>query len=350
MTGFRPLEQVTVSYLGPAGIASTATARADATGTFALRRQTSKDSVGTWNLRLRGDAGTRRDVMYDLAELEIATERVVSEGTTYHRYRTPEANVYLDPALPAADAVVIAQFHRDAETIVLRDLDFQLNVSTDFYLVPNPEALAREVRAGGGDLAGYEAGLSLLNFKRAGVYLDMSSSPLPGFAHIVAHEFTHQVQGRIEGNRTSPTWFREGHAEYEGFKFGIAQSGDYERSVRRHARSIARKAALDNTWRPLESIGAFDVWETADTPTAELLYAEAFATVDYVARTFGEQALRPLLDGLADAPNDIDSVFRRLFNLTSLQLQDRVRQDVAAKDAYEQSIDALVAWAKLMLA
>ena len=142
----------------------------------------------------------------------------------------------------------------------------------------------------------------------------------------------------------------EGQAEYEGFKFGIAQSEDYERSVRRHERSIARKAALDSTWRPLEQIGASEVWETADTPAAELLYAEAFTTVDYVARTFGEKALRPLLEGLADTPNDIDSVFRGLFGLSSAQLQDHVRQDIATKDAYEQSIDALIGWAKAMLA
>ncbi|MCL0101895.1 hypothetical protein M1O29_02280, partial [Dehalococcoidia bacterium] len=75
-----------------------------------------------------------------------------------------------------------------------------------------------------------------------------------------------------------------------------------------------------------------------------LYYAEAYAAVDYVARTYGEISLRPLVDHLSEASRDLDDVFWTLFGLTFDEFQEAVRQSLFGKDQYELTVGRLISY------
>jgi hypothetical protein len=78
------------------------------------------------------------------------------------------------------------------------------------------------------------------------------------------------------------------------------------------------------------------------------MYAQAYVTVDYIARAYGEAVLRPLLERLAAAPSDLDGVLGQLLNISSAALQEQVRQSLSQLDEYEQRIAAVIAYARAL--
>ena len=353
VAGLDPLESAAVFYVDPRGrVAGSLSVRADAGGEATWRRESLGDSPGDWSVQLRGENGTRLTVAYRLTELELPLEDVVSEGTSFSLYRTPEGRIFFDPAVPAAMAVLIAQDFSDGLSQVQLDLDYQLDGGLDFYLLPDNASLVREAEAGGAEeIAGFEAGLSLYAFPRSGIYLDVSGSPLLGMPHVVAHEVVHQIAARIEANRNAPLWFIEGVADFEGFKAGLARFPEQERQWRRQARNIVRDAVVAGDWIDLTTLGGYEVWQRGgQLERLNLMYSQAFVTVDYVARTYGDHTLRPLLEGLADSPTELDAVFQRLFAMSFAEFQQRVRSSVVELDTYEREIAALIDYARRLFA
>ena len=321
--------------------------RADSAGRLRWSRGSRGDRPGAWSVNAEGDLGSRRTLRYLLSELDLPLTSVVQGETLFNVYHIPESKLHFDPGVRNATVAMISQFYRDARRMILEDIGFAFEEPIDFFLLPEASSLQREVVAGGASGgSGFEAGVSLLNFARSGVYIDMSIPDLYGYAHIVAHELVHQITGRIEGSRRAPLWFIEGFADYYGHDVGLELVGDQELPWRRLTRAVARRAVEQDRWIDLATVSAYEVWlEETSLDRLERMYAESYVTADYVARTYGEAAIRPLLEALADRPDELDGVFLQLFNVSFSELQAGVREDVLRLDAYELELRAVAEYA-----
>ena len=350
VSGLKPLERADIFFNGPGGILATSLAvRADSQGRVGWTRDSTRDMTGPWEVLLRGDQDSASRLIYTLADAELPTETVTMGETTFLVYRTPEAVFHFEPGVRTAAVLRVAEIYLGTLSFGPEALDFTLQGSVDFFLVTSPVALRREIRAAGADGgSGLEAGVSLFGFPRSGIYIDMSS-PLDTMPHVVAHEVSHQTTARIEGNRNAPHWLEEGIADYQGFAVASGIDPDHELQWRRLTRDAVRKAVQEGRWVDLESIAAPEAWYTeTEFHRAELFYGEAYASVDFVAKTFGEQAMRPLMEALADRPDEADAVLRQLFSLSLAEFQVRVQESVLEKDVFELEIDGIIQYARAM--
>ncbi len=349
VAGFRPLERVTVQLISPGAAAGQPLVRrADEGGAIAWDWDTTQKDAGLWTVRLQGSAGTARSFTIDLAEAGLPITETISKGTTFMLYRTPEAHVYSYPVIARAALALIAQQYNEALATIQNDLAYTLRDRLDMYLVPDTDSLIKEVEAAGaGHIGGLEAGIALYGFPRSGIYIDLSGAPAETMPHVVAHELTHQFTARIEGSGSAPVWFVEGLCEYEGYKAALPQAGDAERHWRRAVRATARRAVQEQRWIDLAAIGDYPSWQQeASAARLEQMYAQAYVTVDYIARAYGEAVLRPLLERLAAAPGDLDGVFGQVLAISSAALQEQVRQSLSQLDDYERRIAGVTAYAR----
>ena len=350
--GMRPLEKGEVTLVGPNGsLENIGEVRANLDGFVALQRDSTKDAAGAWTLHVDGDLGTRVTVPYALAELELSTLTLVEGGTEFRVYRTPGADFYFVPSLRTAAVRRVADIVSSTLASVPPMLGTTVKDHLNVYLVPNGEALRREVTAGGAESgAGLEAGVSLYGFKRSGVYIDMSNS-LTTLPHITAHEITHQINARLEGDRDIPHWLEEGLAEYAGTRVSQAHEPDQERHWRRRFRQLARGAAQDGGWLPLADLAAPSVWyRESDARRGLLYYAEGYAAVDYVATTYGERALRPLFDRLAQDPQDPEAAFKAVLGVGVGEFERAVQASLSEQDDYEREVQSMIDSARSLLA
>ena len=350
ISGLKPLERADIFFNSPGGVPARSLAvRADSQGRVRWTRDSTRDMIGQWELLLQGDLGSTSRLTYTLAEAELPTETVTMGETTFLVYPTPEAVFYFEPGVRTAAVLRVAEMYLGTLPFGPETLDFTLEDSVDFFLVTSPAALRREIRAAGADAgSGLEAGVSLFGFPRPGIYVDMSS-PLDAMPHVVAHEVSHQTTARIEGSRNGPHWLEEGLADYQGFAVASGIDPDRELQWRRLIRDAVRRAVQEGRWVDLDSIAAPEVWFTeTEFDRVELFYGEAYASVDYVAKTFGEQALRPLIEALADRPDEVDAVLQQLFALSFAEFQLRVQESVLQKDMFELEIDGIIEYARAM--
>jgi hypothetical protein len=343
----RPLERITVTHVGPNGpSARKSLRRSTREGTITWQRSLLDNQPGTWTAQLRGEAGTRFDYSYTIAPLPLQTRSFLSNGTDFRAYDTPEAIFFFYPEIPNAAVALVAQYHQLALKAVLPALKAKLDDPIDLYLMPSLEKMIEEVKSGGADIGGYEAGVSLYGYKRPGIYIDVSSDP-ESMPHVVVHEMVHQITGRMEGNRQAPLWFIEGLADYLGHQAALPLMGDDERLWGRVMRKTAREAILASGWVDLNTIGAYDAWhKEADVKRIEVYYAESFATLDYIVRTYGSAILPGLFEKMADNPKDLDGTFKSLFQIDSHELQARVRDDLLKLNDYELRTKALIDFSK----
>jgi|GEM_PF-6429709 len=350
-TGLRPLERITITHVGPSGPSQRKhLRRSTRDGTITWQRSLLDNQPGTWTAQLRGEAGTRFDYTYTIAPLALQTRTFVSKGTEFHVYDTPMAGIFFYPEIPNASAVLVAQYHDLARRTILPALNTTLDDVIDFYLTPSVEKMLAEIRNGGATAGGYEAGVSLYRYERSGIYIDMSADP-ETMPHVVVHEMVHQITGRIEGSRQAPLWFIEGLADHLGHQAALPLMGDDESLWRRVMRKAAREGILASRWVDLNALGDYDAWhKETDTKRIEQYYAESYAAIDYIARTYGNGVLRQLLEKLADSPKDLDGVFRSLFQIDSHALQEQVRADLLKLDDFELRAKTLIDYAKAFFA
>ena len=156
-------------------------------------------------------------------------------------------------------------------------------------------------------------------------------------------------RGASRGTGGRRRWFIEGIAEYYGHQVGLELVGEAELPWRRLTRGTARRAAEAGTWIDLASVSGYEVWQgERSLSRLERMYSESYAVADYIAATWGDQAIRPLLEALAERPEELDAVFMELLAVTFADLQEQAKAFVVAKDAYETEIDAAVAYAQEM--
>ena len=350
VTDLEPLEQVELLFTSPVGVIRRAPAvRADGNGTAAWTRDSTRDVTGVWSVLITGELGSVVQLRYTLKEAELPVQTVVLGETAFQVYRTPEAVYHFDVGVRSASVLQIGEIYRQTLSFSSEALVYDPQESLDFFLLPNPQALSRELTAAGASAgAGLEAGVSLFGFPRSGIFLDMAS-PIDTRPHVVAHEVSHQTTARIEGPRNAPHWFEEGLADHQGFQVALGIDREQELQWRRLTRQTAKRVVEEGRWIDLDLIANQDVWfmET-DFSRAELFYAEAYATVDYVASAFGEQALRPLLEALADRPEEVDAVTRQLLGMGFADFQVEVQQSLLRQDDYEREVQGVIEYARVI--
>ena len=88
LSGFSPLEEFTVQYLGPNGERRSAgRGRADTLGEATWTKPTSRDAMGDWTAQVRGSGGSTATAEWTLVEMPMAAPVVASlerEFKLYH--------------------------------------------------------------------------------------------------------------------------------------------------------------------------------------------------------------------------------------------------------------------------
>lgn len=348
VAGLQPLERAQLTLSGPGDYSeAVATLRATREGRFSWHRDSTTDVPGEWVLRADGSLGTTAMIRYSLVELNLPLRAVVQGSTTFSLYLTERSAYYFDQGVPAASARRVADVTEASLATIPNLMAFGTNDHIDVYLVGSSEALKREVQAGGAQPgAGIEAGVSLYGHKRPGIYLDVSNDTtmLP---HVTAHEISHQVTARMEGNRNIPHWLEEGLAEYFGHLVATGFEPKQELHWRRQFREFARIAVEKGIWVSLKDLASQIVWHNeTDVYRGIQNYAQAFVTVDYVASTYGPAALRPMFDALTQGPDEVDSGIQTLFGKTSAEFERAVQDSLLKLDAHEREVEAIIAYSK----
>ena len=121
------------------------------------------------------------------------------------------------------------------------------------------------------------------------------------WGRVLRHELVHAFVGEVAGAGV-PGWLNEGLAQY--LDASIHLNPHRTESVRR-ARESLRGADL----YPLDELaGSLASW--TDTEAISRAYAESLAVVDFIARQYGVEALRVMLEGCADGEG-IEAAFLR---------------------------------------
>lgn len=122
---------------------------------------------------------------------------------------------------------------------------------------------------------------------------DMLSDPWVNIT--ITHELTHQIVDDATNNpyRFVPRWINEGFAVYmsEGY------ASKY--------RSMVKDAVASGDLLPLTALG----WQFPTEPTKTVLgYAEGVSALDYLVRTYGNDALSKLILAYKDGPTDDEAM------------------------------------------
>lgn len=355
--GLKPLEEADITLAGPGGYSeAVGTMRADRKGFFTFPRDSSKDALGDWTLSVTGELGSRVTLRYRLDDFPLPTLPAVEGETQFRVFQTSQANFYFQPTVRPAAVRRVASVAAGtlAQIPPMLGATGQPNGAADdrldFYLLADAEALKREVAAAGAHQgAGMEAGVSLYGFKRSGVYIDMSN-PWRSLPHIVAHEITHQINARLQPHHDIPHWLEEGLAEYAGHHMARQYDVEQEQHWRRQFRETARKALREGKWVDLREIARAQVWYTeADVNKGLQYYAQAYVALDFVAKRYGEQALRPLFDHLALSDTDADAAFKAVLGLSAAEFERAVIDSLSQMDLYEKEAQAVMLGAQLVL-
>ncbi|MDN4175295.1 hypothetical protein QWY28_20185 [Nocardioides sp. SOB77] len=162
------------------------------------------------------------------------------------------------------------------------------------------DGVAFPVAAGPGD-----AGAAATRFA---LHPRMLARSGPERDRLVRHELVHVALG--DRDDEAPVWLSEGIAEYVSV-----------RPVDPADRAVA-EAALGRAIDGVDGLPTAESFTAAgDDPVAS--YGLSWWICEYVARSFGDEALWSLLDALGAADADEDTVLRRVLGLTGRQLADR---------------------------
>ena len=347
LSGFSPLEEFFVQYVGPNGERRSAgRGRADMQGAATWTKPTSRDAMGIWTAQILGRSGSQASAEWTLAEMPMEAPVVASLEREFKLYHIPEARIYFDDAIFESQVAVMAQYIAQSigsiESALGQDLD-----TIDVFLLPNGEALQLElVAAGSSRSSGFESGIALLGGTRPGIYVDMAA-PFYSWQHVAAHELVHFVVGAIEGDRRAPLWIVEGIADYLAHQVAVEQTGDHERQWARVVRGQARRGLHLDQWIDFRTMGAYETWNSERSlDRLKQMYGQSFAALEYVAASYGEAAFVPLLLAVIEEPDDLDVPFGRILGVSLDEFQEAVRQFLQKPTAFEAEMEAVGAYAR----
>ena len=347
LSGFSPLEEFSVLYLGPNGERRPAgRGRADALGEATWTKPTPRDAMGEWTAQIVGGAGSQATAEWTLAEMAMDAPVVPSLEREFNLYHTPEARIYFDDALFESHVAVMAQYLAGSLDLIESALGQDLD-TIDVFLLPNGEAVQDEmVAAGSSRSSGFESGIALLGGTRPGIYIDMGA-PFYSWRHIAAHEIVHFVIGAIEQDRRAPLWVVEGIADYLAYQVAVEHTGDHERQWARLVRGHAHRAIHLDAWIDFRTLGDYATWNSErDLDRLKQMYGQSFAAVQYIAAAYGEQAFVPLLHAVIEEPEDLDVPFRRILGVSIDEFQEAVQDFLLKPTPFEVEMEAAAVYAR----
>ena len=347
LSGFSPLEEFSVLYLGPNGERRPAgRGRADAAGEATWTKPTSRDAMGEWTAQVLGTTGSQATAAWTLAEMAMDAPVVDSLESQFKLYHTPEARIYFDDTLFESQVAVMARYFAESIGPIEDALGQDLG-AIDVYLLPSGEAVQQEmVAAGSSQSSGFESGIALLGGTRPGIYIDMAA-PFYSWRHIAAHELVHFVIGAIEQDRRAPLWIVEGIADYLAYQTAVEYTGDHERQWARLVRGHAHRAIHLDQWIDFRTLGDYATWNSErDLDRLKQMYGQSFAAVQYIAAAYGEQAFVPLLHAVIEEPEDLDVPFRRILGVSIDEFQEAVRDFLLKPTPFEVEMEAAGVYAR----
>ena len=347
LSGFSPLEEFTVQYLGPNGERRSAgRGRADTLGEATWTKPTSRDAMGDWTAQVRGSGGSTATAEWTLVEMPMAAPVVASLEREFKLYHTPEARIYFDDAVFESQVAVMAQYFAESIGSIESALGQELG-PIDVFLLPDGETLQQEIVAGGSPpSSGFESGIALLGGERPGIYVDMAA-PFYSWRHVAAHEIVHFVVGAIEGDHRAPLWFVEGLADYLAHQVAVEQTGDHERQWARLVRGQGRRGVHLDQWIDFHTIGDYGAWNSERSlDRLKQMYGQSFAALGYVAAAYGEAAFVPLLRAVIEEPDDLNVPFRRILGVSFDEFQAAVREFLLTPTPFEAEMEAVGVYAR----
>ena len=351
LSGFSPLEEFSVLYLGPNGERRSAgRGRADMLGEATWTKPTSRDAMGEWTAQVLGTTGSQATAEWTLAEMAMNAPVVDSLESQFKLYHIPEARIYFDDGVFKSQVAVMARYFAESigpiESALGQDLD-----AIDIFLLPNGEAVQREmVAAGSSRSSGFESGIALLGGTRPGIYIDMAA-PFYSWRHIAAHEIVHFVIGAIEQDRRAPLWVVEGIADYLAYQVAVDYTGDHERQWARLVRGHAHRAIHLDRWIDFRTLGDYEAWNSERSlDRLKQMYGQSFAAAQYIVAAYGEAAFVPLLRAVIEEPEDLDVPFRRILGVSIDEFQEAVRNFLLKPTPFEVEMEAAGEYARAVFA
>lgn len=149
-----------------------------------------------------------------------------------------------------------------------------------------------------------------------------NGAPASSYVNLMAHEFTHQVEGVLGLNRAnSPDWLNEGLAVYEAERIS---PDSYEVGSRA---AILRKAEADNSFFAWAS---FPLFQQVTGGQVSLAYEQAYSGVQYLIEKYGMGKFNAML-GYLVAGNGLDEAFTQAFRVSLAQFDSDWRAWLTTK-------------------
>ena len=154
----------------------------------------------------------------------------------------------------------------------------------------------------------------------AEVFVNASAGSIP---HTVGHELTHLT------TPAAPHWLSEGIAEYIGSRAGAALEPGPEEQRVLLTRHTVRAATADDTLLSFQELAQFEWNAIADFRTLELVYAETWHLMEYIAGRFGTASLFKLLAQYDDGLSEAEDPFQPTLGLSAEALWSDFTADIA---------------------
>jgi hypothetical protein len=139
-------------------------------------------------------------------------------------------------------------------------------------------------------------------------------------AQVLHHELVHAAFDAVSPSLVIPAWFNEGMAEwFEARAIGKRRLSDQEQNILAQANSMGALFAFSELSSP--SLAQLQ------PESAQLAYLQSYGFFEYLARTYGDQKLRELLDDYLRNLH-LDRAFRRTFRADLPRLETRYAEDL----------------------
>ena len=153
-----------------------------------------------------------------------------------------------------------------------------------------------------------------------------------GIVHNVAHEMAHLATPGL------PTWIGEGVADYIGARAGTALEPQAAEQRMRKARQTVRAALRRDMLLDWDELEEFNWTTTDDLESLDMVYAESWQLVEYVARQYAPDGLRNLVAGHGQDAQEDDDPFPLAVGVSAETLWQGFSTDIVENLTLEERV------------
>ncbi len=338
VSGLKPWQQFSVRFVDPQGnpaqwvLAQESlltqsgapgfdrTMFAGAAGQASWMRVETRDSEGTWSVRIKVDS-SEYVATYTVAQVQLDTTEVHQLGLDFRRYHGSAADSFTSALVPTSLAVDMQSHLLQVVNKLEARLAFQSSQVPDIYLLGNQTLLEAVAKAAGAALNGWEAGFYYVGGTNPGIYIKTDELETQ-LRQTVTHEYVHLALSEKAPKISLPAWVNEGTAVY--YELTLGQELPGTAISRREAfwrADMVKAAAIGPSFIPLTALESQKTWgQGVMTVRLQLQYAEAYMAVRYLVERYGDKGLSKVLDGLA-AGRSLDASLALAVGVSYAQFQ-----------------------------